>query len=141
MTSAPIAKAPDSRALLVLILGACTIGWSPIFVRLGHTGPAATGFWRLAFALPWLLLAVGRPGASSDALAALKTPMIWLCAAFFAADLGFWHYGLHFTSVANATVLSNLTPIIVTTFAWLVLKERPLPIFLLGMAIVQGASV
>jgi drug/metabolite transporter (DMT)-like permease len=142
MSSAPTAlKAPDRRALLVLILGACTIGWSPIFVRLGHTGPAATGFWRLAFALPWLLAAVGRPGASGDARAALKTPMIWLGALFFAADLGFWHYGIHFTSVANATVLPNLTPIIVTAFAALVLKERPTPVFLLGMAVAVAGSV
>lgn len=133
-------REPDGRALLVLILGACTIGWSPIFVRLGHTGPAATGFWRLAFALPWLLIAVGRPGGPGDATSALKTPMIWLCAVFFAADLGFWHYGLHFTSVANATVLSNLTPILVTIFAVLVFKERPAPVFVVGLGIaVLGA--
>ena len=145
--NAPALSAPDlttrsdRRALLVLIAGAVAIGWSPILVRLGRTGPAATGFWRLAFALPWLGFLVARPGAAGDALGALKTPMIWLCALFFALDLGFWHYGIHFTSVANATVLSNLTPILVTVFAWLVLKEAPEPLFLLGMALAIAGAV
>jgi drug/metabolite transporter (DMT)-like permease len=145
--NAPILTAPDlttrsdGRALLVLIAGAVAIGWSPILVRLGHTGPAATGFWRLAFALPWLGVLVARPGAAGDAMGALKTPMIWLCALFFALDLSFWHYGIHFTSVANATVLSNLTPILVTVFAWLVLKQAPKPLFLLGMALAIAGAV
>jgi uncharacterized membrane protein len=47
---------------------------------------------------------------------------------FFALDLGFWHYGIHYTSVTNATVLSNLTPVVVTTFAWIFLKQRPSPV-------------
>lgn len=131
---------PDRRALAVLIFGACAIGLSPILVRLGGAGPAATGFWRLALAMPWLLLMIGRRGAEGDALAGLKTPMIWIAGVFFAGDLGFWHYSIHLTSVANATVLSNLTPILVTAFAWLVLKEQPKKIFLLGMAVaVSGA--
>jgi drug/metabolite transporter (DMT)-like permease len=131
----------DRRALIVLIAGALAIGWSPILVRLGHTGPAATGFWRLTFALPWLLALAARPGAPGDAFQALRTPMIWLCALFFALDLGFWHYGIHFTSVANATVLSNLTPILVTIVAWLAFKEAPRPLFLLGMALAIAGAV
>lgn len=141
-TAAPAPHAaPDRKALAVLIAGAVAIGWSPILVRLGDTGPAATGFWRLAFALPWFLLLIARPGAKGDALEALKTPLIWLCAAFFAADLGFWHYGIHFTSVANATVLSNLTPILVTIVAALLFKERPRPIFLVGMGLAVAGAV
>ena len=42
------------KAMAVLILGACIIGLAPIFVRLSSAGPAATGVWRLAFALPAL---------------------------------------------------------------------------------------
>ena len=51
--------------------------------------------------------------------------------AVFAADLICWHYGIRYTSVANATVLSNLTPILVTIVAWLVLREAPRPVFLI----------
>lgn len=131
----------DRRALGVLILGAGVIGWSPILVRLGGTGPAATGVWRLLFALPWLALMAIRSRATPEVTAAVLAPSVVVAGVFFAADLGFWHYGIHLTSVANATVLSNLTPILVTTVAWLVLKERPRRTFLLGMAIAVAGAV
>jgi drug/metabolite transporter (DMT)-like permease len=54
---------------------------------------------------------------------------------FFALDMSFWHYGLHLTSVANATVLCNLTPVVVTLFAWIVLKQRPRNLFLLALVL------
>jgi len=135
------ASTPNRKALLVLVAGAVAIGWSPILVRLGGAGPAATGVWRLAFAMPWFVMIIARPGAKADVTQALRTPLIWLSAVFFAADLGFWHYGIHFTSVANATVLSNLTPILVTIAAALLFKERPRPIFILGMSIAVTGAV
>lgn len=51
---------PRWRAVAVLMLGACVIGFSPILVRLTQTGPAAAGVWRLGFALPLLALMAGR---------------------------------------------------------------------------------
>jgi drug/metabolite transporter (DMT)-like permease len=58
----------------------------------------------------------------------------------FALDLGFWHYGVKFTSVTNATVLSNLTPVVVTAFAWIFLKHRPRALFLVSVAVAVGGS-
>jgi drug/metabolite transporter (DMT)-like permease len=128
--------APRWQALAVLVLGACVIGLSPILVRLADSGPAAAGFWRLAFAVPLLALIarrstgpVGRPSRMAAA-----------AGLAFALDLGFWHYGIALTSVTNATVLSNLTPVVVTLFAWVILKERPKPLFLLAVAVaIAGA--
>ncbi|MDB5445400.1 MAG: EamA/RhaT family transporter, partial [Phenylobacterium sp.] len=63
-----------------------------------------------------------------------------LAGVMFALDLGFWHYGIKYTSVANATVLSNLTPVVVTAFAWIFLKQRPRALFILAVAVaVAGA--
>ena len=96
-------------ALIVLLIGACIIGLAPILVRLADSGPAAVGFWRMVFALPLLFLlaqretgGVGRAG-----------PVLLLAGGAFALDLAFWHYGIALTSVAKATILSNLTPVIV----------------------------
>jgi drug/metabolite transporter (DMT)-like permease len=58
----------------------------------------------------------------------------------FALDLGFWHYGVKFTSVTNATVLSNLTPLVVTAFAWIFLKQRPGAFFLLAVTVAVAGS-
>jgi drug/metabolite transporter (DMT)-like permease len=59
----------------------------------------------------------------------------------FALDLGFWHYGIKYTSVASATVLANLTPVVVTAFTWIFFKDRPRPLFLLAVAIAVGGAV
>ena len=105
-------------------------------MRLTETGPAAAGFWRFLFALPLLtILAAREPGG-------IATPSKWalLAGLFFALDLSFWHYGIVMTSVANATVLCNLTPVVVTLFGWFVLKERPHRLFLLALALAMGGA-
>ncbi len=126
-------------ALAALVFGACAIGFAPIFVRLTETGPAAAGFWRLFLALPFLALMALRDGEG------VKTPpsrMMLLAGLFFAADLSFWHYGVKFTSVANATVLTNLSPVIVTVCAWFLFRERPGKIFVGGLTLaIVGAAV
>jgi len=135
----------DRLPLIVLIVGAMIIGLSPIFVRLSDAGPAATGFWRLAFAVPLLALltAVEKPSpAAPTGRRFAFTPIMLVAGVMFAGDLASWHYGIHMTSVANATVLSNGTPILVTAAAWLFLKERPKPVFVVGMSLaIAGALV
>jgi drug/metabolite transporter (DMT)-like permease len=64
-----------------------------------------------------------------------------LAGVAFALDLGCWHYGIRYTSVANATVLPNLTPVVVTLAGWLFLKERPRPVFLIGLVAAIGGAV
>jgi drug/metabolite transporter (DMT)-like permease len=62
--------------------------------------------------------------------------------AAFAFDLAFWHYGIANTSVSKATVLGNITPVVVTAVAWLVFHTRPAPLFLVAVALsVTGAAV
>jgi len=126
------------RALLVLLAGACIIGLAPILVRLGEAGPTAVGFWRLVFALPLLAALAIRNGDGVGA------PSRWpvLAGLAFALDLAFWHYGIHFTSVAKATVLSNLTPVVVTAVAWAVFRQPPRKLFLAAVALaVAGAWI
>jgi drug/metabolite transporter (DMT)-like permease len=133
-----LAFRPSSRAfaLIVLLIAASVLGLAPILVRLTETGPAAAGFWRFLFALPLLtILAAREPGG-------VGAPSKWalLAGLFFALDLSFWHYGIVMTSVANATVLCNLTPVVVTLFGWFVLKERPHRLFILALALAMGGA-
>ena len=44
------------------------------------------------------------------------------------------------TSVAKATVLCNLTPVVVTAFAWLVLKERPGKLFVVALILAMAGA-
>lgn len=129
---------PRTAAIVALVFGAAVIGLAPILPRLTGIGPAAAAFWRLTLAAPLLLGMTGLGGGPGR-------PSGWAVTAgvFFAADIAFWHYGLTFTSVANATVLTNLTPIVVTYAAWLMFRERPKALFVvaLGLAVAGAATV
>ncbi|MFC4158340.1 DMT family transporter [Chitinimonas lacunae] len=135
-------------AFPALLLGAACIGFAGIFVRVSEVGPAATGFWRMALALPflWLLSArtspAVRPGQS-------RLGASLLLGAFFAADLAVWHHSLHITTVANATLLANCVPVFfVPLLGWLIWRDKIerafVPSFLitlLGVALLTGENV
>ena len=127
----------DPRAVAALVFGAAAIGFAPILARLTDTGPAAAAFWRLAFAAPLLAALAFRPSQPTAG------PSRWALVAgvFFAADMACWHYGLVFTSVANATVLTNLTPVVVTAAAWVLFRERPRRLFLAALALALAGAV
>ena len=125
-------------SFLALLTGAVAIGFAPVFVRLSEVGPVATAFWRLALALPvlWTLAAFDR--SASDAVSARTRvswlPMIW-AGLFFAADLAFWHWSIHFTTVANATLLANFAPVFVVLYGVSVLGHRVTRRFVLAMIV------
>jgi drug/metabolite transporter (DMT)-like permease len=136
-----VMSTPRVPALLVLVVSAAVLGLAPILVRLADTGPAAAGFWRFAFALPLLGLLVLRPGqAAAERGPGRPSALMALAALFFVLDLAFWHYSIAFTSVANATVLTNLTPVVVTAVAWLMFRERPRALFLLALAVALAGA-
>ena len=50
-------NSPTARlAFLALVMGAVSIGFAPIFVRLADVGPVSAAFWRMFLALPILWL-------------------------------------------------------------------------------------
>jgi len=125
-------------ALIVLILAALVLGFAPILVRLTDAGPAASGFWRFAFALPWLLLMTARSGGEG-----IGRPSGWMALAggMLVLDLSFWHYSIALTSVANATTLTNLTPVVVTLVGWWLFRERPRALFVVALAAAIAGAV
>ncbi len=137
-------------ALVALFLGACAIGTAAIFVRLAElegVGATAAGFWRLVFALPLLAVWAAfekpvpqRETAPGGVRAGLKFAVF--AGLFFAGDLAFWHAGIVRTTAANATLLANLSPVVVTVVAWVFLRERISQRFLIGLGLaVAGAAL
>src|SRR3972149_5965846 len=127
-SSGPARDRAARAALVALLSGALGIAFAPIFVRLSELGPAATAFYRLAFAVPPLLAggeierrrspSTRRPSGSGDYVG---LAVAGLC---FAGDLAVWHWSILFTSVANSTLLANFAPLFVTLGGWLFLGER-----------------
>ena len=130
-------------ALPALFAGAIGIAFAPILVRLSEVGPVATAFWRMALALPLLVLwASMQPRGTGLTGQRAGLAMALLAGLFFAADLAVWHWSIRLTSVANATFLANLAPVAVTLGAWLLLGERAKPVFFVGMALaLTGAAL
>jgi drug/metabolite transporter (DMT)-like permease len=133
-------------ALVALFCAALGVGFSPIFVRLSELAPSATGFHRVFLALPalWLWSAVEGRRRPARRRPASLAEHAWLAFAgvLFAGDLGFWHWSLQFTSVANSTLLANLAPIVVTIGAFVLFGERVSRTFLLGLVLaIAGAFV
>ncbi len=131
---------PQRLALPVLVVSACVLGLAPILVRLAETGPAAAGFWRFVFAVPLLLLLTARPRSMGGEGVGRPNRWMYLAALFFVLDLSFWHYAIEMTSVANATTLTNLTPVVVTLVGWLVFRDRPRALFLVALAVALSGA-
>ena len=123
-------------AVAALLAGAVAIAASPLFVKVSEAGPVATGFWRVALALPvlWAWSALGSREHHAAGLASNRPLMLW-AGLLFAGDLAVWHWSIVLTSVANATLLANLAPIFVTLAVWFWYRRRPGSLFLAGMAV------
>jgi drug/metabolite transporter (DMT)-like permease len=139
-------------AFCALLLGAVGISFAPIFVRLSEVGSTATAFYRLGFALPllwlWMSLEARKPDPPRKPASASDYWMLVFAGLWFTGDLAFWHLAIHWTSVANATLLANFAPLFVTLGAWLFLSERIGPRFItalvmafLGATLLLGASL
>lgn len=136
----------DRFALPGLLAGAAAIAFAPIFVRLSPLDPSATAFYRLALALPVLWLWMSFEARQSDAppRPATRKDFGWLALAglFFAGDLAVWHWSIHFTSVANSTLLANCAPVFVTLGARMFFGEKITLRFIGGMCLaLMGAAV
>lgn len=128
-----------SRALPALILGGVAIGFSPVLVRLSELGPVSTAFWRIALALLPLIVLSRRADAQDVGTGQARTwserALAALPGLFLGAELSTWHLSLHMTSVANATLLINMTPIPVALLGWLIFRTPISRTFVIGLVL------
>ncbi len=143
---ATVMPAPTTPALamfVALLTGATCIGFSGVFVRFADVGPAAAGFWRMIFALPVLALWMGlerrRPGRPTTTRGVLL-PIV-LAGLAFGVDVVLYNAALGFTTIANASLLGNLSPVAVVLGGWLLFAERPSRRILGALALAIGGAL
>lgn len=136
-TTAKTGKQNTHRtALIALLLGGVLISCSPILVRFAETGPIVTAFWRLALAIIPMLILNGRMRHAGDTVQPSSLTDVAILAVpgiLIGLELVVWHISLTMTSVANSTLIVNLSPIFVALGGWLFLKQKISRIFVSGL--------
>ena len=121
--STPPLKIQPLLPLLIIAAGGAMTGFSGVFVRLSEIGPFATGGWRLAIAalafLPLLQLK-RNPAPSGMRL----SPLLAAAGLLFAVDMGFYNLALSYTTIAHATLIVNLAPLVALSAGFLLFGER-----------------
>lgn len=112
-------------AIVAVVCANIALAFGPWFVRMADTGPVAAAFWRIALALPVLLLMAGW----SDRRALLPTrallvPLL-IGGVAFAIDLGSWHIGIRRTTMANATLFGNCAVLIFPIYGFIAMRRWP----------------
>ncbi len=134
------------RPVMAGVLGAMSIAFSGILVRLADVEPATAAIFRCAYALPALGIIALLERRRYGPRPAAQMRLAMLAGVFLALDLVIWHHTIGLVGAGLATVLGNTQVVIVASLAWLVLGERPprrtllaLPVVLGGVVLISGA--
>ncbi|MCC6479030.1 DMT family transporter [Sphingorhabdus sp.] len=120
-------------AFAALVAGNVCIAFGPLLVRLSDTGPIATGFWRLALAVPVLAVIGYRAGFRIGAMPGRLLGLVLLAGFFFAVDIIVWHLGIFKTKLGNATLLANCASLLLAIYGIVLARKLPPPM--------QGAAI
>lgn len=133
-------RPPISLGLAPLLLGATCIGIAPLLVRISEVGPSATGGYRLLLALPFMALWAARDQTPQPPLDRRFLILALGSGLAFAGDLAFWHWSMHYTTIANSVLFTNFAPFFVTLGAWWLLREKISGFLLAGLFIALGGG-
>lgn len=117
-------------SILFMCMGSTLLGTSAIFVRLSDLGPLATGFYRMLFALPflvvWMVLERGQRNNSLHTSFTKTDVLAYVLAGlFFALDLALWNWSIDRTTIVNSTLFNNTAAFYVPFIMWIIFKEKP----------------
>lgn len=135
--------------MVTLALAVLFLSFTPILFRWSELGPSASAFYRAFLTIPvfWAWAAVeGRRHVPTElARTRFRRPDLWLmifAGAVFAANISAYAWAVHLTSVANASLLSNLAPIFVALASFLLFGERVSRGFVAAMvAAILGVTI
>ena len=127
--------------MLRLALAVVFLSFTPILFRWSELGPSATAFYRALLTIPvfvgWVAIERRRANRLEFARPSFRRADGWLMAfggAVFAANISAYAWAVHLTSIANASLLSNLAPIFVSLASFLLFGERVSRGFIAAMA-------
>lgn len=139
--TAPRSAAAAGRfAFAALIVSNLFLAFGPWMVRLADVGPVASGFWRMALAIPLLLLFARYAGRESFRPSWAVGAMVAAGGLFFAADLAAWHMGIKLTKLANATLFGNTSSLLFPIYGFIAARMLPRKLQLLALLLAAAGA-
>lgn len=134
------------RPVFAAALGATIIAGSGTLTRLATETPATVAVWRCLWAVPLLFLLARREDKKFGKRTMRERKLASLAGIAFTFDLILWHWSIREIGAGMATVLGNLSSVVVALLAWLLFREKPamrligiLPVVLLGVVLATGS--
>ena len=124
-TSAPTARNGTVLQFIALLAGNVALALGPWSVRLADTGPVSAAFWRLALAVPVLVLLARWSGQRLTGFGKAAWIAIAIAGFCFALDIAFWHIGIGMTRMANASLFGNSGSIVMMIWGLIALHRAP----------------
>jgi drug/metabolite transporter (DMT)-like permease len=129
---------PDRPApALMVTAGAVMISFAAVFVRLADVAPTTSAFYRMTFGSAALLaLLAARPGlAAGLARGWIGSALI---AAFFTADMWFWHRSILYIGPGLSTLLANFQVFVLAAIGVFWFREQVGARFAVAIALAFG---
>lgn len=132
-----------------LALAVLFLSFTPILFRWSEPGPTASAFFRAFLTIPvfgiWAAVESRRHAPTELARTRFRRSDLWLmifAGVVFAANISAYAWAVHLTSVANASLLSNLAPIFVSLASFVLFGERVSRGFVAAMvAAIVGVTI
>jgi drug/metabolite transporter (DMT)-like permease len=131
--------------VLAGLLGALTIAFSAVLVKLAKVEPSTAAVFRCLYAVPLLAVLAAREARLYGRRPWRDRRIGAVAGALFSADLILWHHSIADVGAGLSTVLGNLQVVLVAFAAWAVLGELPerrivaaVPVVLTGAVMISG---
>ena len=128
----------------IAMFGGVVVSFAPILYALSDANPLTGAFFRMAYAIPFLLLIIWFRKAKDSRTR--NTRVIAVIAGFaFSLDFLAYHSTVDWIGTGIGTLIGNSQVIIVTLMSWWLFGERPnlsilisLPIVMIGLVLISG---
>ena len=132
------------KSMAIAMFGGVVVSFAPILYALSDANPLTGAFFRMAYALPFLLLIIWFRKAEDSR--SNNTRLIAVIAGFaFSLDFLAYHSTVDWIGTGIGTLIGNSQVIIVTLMSWWLFGERPnlsilisLPIVMIGLVLISG---
>jgi len=132
------------KSMAIAMFGGIVVSFAPILYAISNANPLTGAFFRMLYALPFLLLIILFRRAEDSR--SRNTRLIALIAGFaFSLDFLGYHSTVDWIGAGIGTLIGNSQVIIVTLMSWWLFGERPnlsilisLPIVMIGLFLISG---